>query len=59
MSKPSQLTISKKEMKAIMKEWRTTTNARKIAQKLNLPHRQVMLYLEQNHFASYSDGSYS
>ena len=59
MSRPSQLTVTKKDAKSIMKEWKVTKNARKIAQKLSLPHRQIMLYLETNHHASYSDGSYS
>jgi predicted enzyme involved in methoxymalonyl-ACP biosynthesis len=58
MSRPTQMTLKPKETKAIMKEWKVTKNARKIAEKLGLKRHQVMLFLETERLCSFSEGSY-
>jgi len=58
MSRPMQMTLKSKEVKAVMKEWKTTKNARKIAEKLGLPRHQVMFHLEMERLCSFSEGSY-
>lgn len=58
MSRPMQMTLKSKETKAVMKEWKTTKNARKIAEKLGLKRHQVMLFLEMERLCSFSEGSY-
>ena len=58
MAKPSSVTLTSKQQKAVMKEAKKTTNARKIADSLKLPRHQVMYFLETQGVASYSEGSY-
>ena len=58
MARPTQMTLKSKEQKAVMKEWKVTKNARKIAEKLGLRRHQVMLYLEMERLCSFSEGSY-
>ena len=59
MSRPKMITLKKVEQKTILKEWKTTKNARKIAEKLGLPRHQVMMFCESQHLCSFSESSYS
>jgi hypothetical protein len=59
MAKPVQVTLNKKIQKSVTRMFsKETTNARKIAEELGVPRHQVMLYLEEEGLARYSDGSY-
>jgi hypothetical protein len=58
MARPTQMTLKSKEQKAVMKEWKVTKNARKIANTLKLPRYQVMFFLEMERLCSFSEGSY-
>ena len=59
MSRPTQITLKAKEQKAVMKEWKSTKDARVIATKLGFPRRQVMHFLESQNLCSFSESSYS
>lgn len=59
MARPSTITLSKKDQKAVLSKFKSMTkNARLIAEILMLPRHQVMAFLEQQHLAIYSEGSY-
>ena len=59
MSRPTQITLKKAEQKSILKEWKVTKNARKIAEKMGLPRHQVMLFCESQNLCTFSESSYS
>ena len=65
MSKPKVMNLKKMDQKKVLgffngnKKRSPIRNARKIAEMTDLPHRQVMLFLEQERLTSYSDSSYS
>ena len=56
--RPSSITLTKKDQKSVLSRFKTTKNARAIAEDLNLPRHQVMAFLEHQSLASYSEGSY-
>lgn len=58
MARPTQITLKKMEQASIMRMTKKTSNARRIAEELNLPRYQVMAFLESKGIARYSDGSY-
>jgi len=58
MSKPQTVTLKKNEQKAVLREWKTTKNARKIAEKLGLPRHHVMYFMEMQNLCSFSESSY-
>ena len=58
MSKPTKINLKKAEQKAVLKEWKMCKNARKIAEKLNLPRHHVMFFCEQNNLCTFSESSY-
>jgi len=58
MSRPTQVTLKKAEKAQVMKEWKSTKNARKIAEKLGMKRHQVMAFLESQNLCSFSDSSY-
>jgi len=58
MSRPTTVTLTTKEQKEVLKEWKTTKNARKIAEKLKLPRAQVMIWCENQNLCKFSDSSY-
>ena len=58
MSKPMSVTLKKMEQKSVLKEWKVTKNARKIAEKLGLPRHHVMYFLETQNLCSFSESSY-
>jgi hypothetical protein len=58
MSRPEQIKLKKAEQKAVLKEWKTTKNARKIAEKLGFPRHHVMFFLETQNLCTFSESSY-
>ena len=58
MAKPKECSLKKKEQSAVMRDFKTIKNARKIAENLKLPRYQVMYLLESKGLASYSESSY-
>jgi len=60
MSKPKTLTLSKAQQKTVLKEFKKgVTNARAISDDKWIPHRQIMLFLEQEGLRTYAPGSYN
>ena len=53
MAKPTRVTLSSKEQKAVLKETKKTKNARAIADSLRLSRHQVMFFMEQQGMANY------
>ena len=58
MSKPTEITLKKREQNKILKAFKTTKDPRKIASSNDLPHRQVMFFLENQGLKTYADNSY-
>jgi hypothetical protein len=58
MSKPTSVTLRKADQKQVVKMWKTTKNARRIAEALGLPRHQVMYFLENQGVCRFSEGSY-
>jgi len=59
MAKPSQISLTSKEQKSVLSQFKTTKNARTIADSLDLPRYHVMAFLESKKLAKYSEGSYN
>jgi hypothetical protein len=60
MAKPKTLTLNKKQQNTVLKEFQKgNTNARAISNDKWLPHRQIMLLLEQEGLKTYAPGSYN
>jgi len=58
--RPSIITLTKKEQKQVLSQFKSgIKGARRIADMLGLPRYQVMRFLEDHDFASYSEGSYN
>ena len=57
--RPSSITLTKKEQKSVLSKFKTTKNARAIAEELKVPRHQVMAFLESQRLVSYSEGSYA
>lgn len=59
MSKPTSVTLSKKDQKAVLSAWKKGTHsARKISDDLHTPRHQTMFFLESQGLTSFSEGSY-
>ena len=58
MAKPTKVTLKKREQNKILKALKTKKDPRAIARSLNLPHRQIMLFLEQQGLKVYCKNSY-
>ena len=58
MAKPKTMTLKKREQNRVLKNFKTRNNPRKIASILGLPHRQIMLFLEQKGLKIYAKNSY-
>lgn len=58
MAKPQEVTLTKKDQQLVLREFKKTVNARKIAEENSLPRLQVMAFLENKGLRSYSDSSY-
>ena len=59
MAKPSSVTLSKKDQKSVLSMYKKESkSARSISDSLHLSRHQVMLFLESQGLATYSDGSY-
>ena len=58
MAKPTTITLSKKEQQLILREFKTTKNARKIADNNGLKRLHVMAFLEEKGLCSFSESSY-
>jgi len=59
MARPTRITLSSKEQKAVLSMFKKTANARAISEDLGLSRLQVMAFLESKKLAKYSDGSYN
>ena len=57
--RPSSITLSKKDQKSVLSKFKTTKNARTIAESLGVSRYQVMAFLERQGLVSYSEGSYA
>lgn len=64
MSQPTKVSLTKGQMKKVLSQFNGTKkrkgikNARKISQDLEIPHRQVMYFLEEEGLRYYAFGSY-
>ena len=58
MARPTRITLTSKEQKAVLSMLKKTTNARAISEDLGLSRLQVMAFLESKKLSKYSDGSY-
>jgi hypothetical protein len=58
MAKPTEVMLNQKQKKQVLSRFKQTVNARRIAEELELPRQQVMLFLETQGLRSYSKSSY-
>ena len=59
MAKPQEVTIPKRAQKSVLSMFKKTTkDARRISDELQLPRHQVMYFLETEGLKEYSEGSY-
>lgn len=58
MSKPTSIVLRKMDQRKVTKMWKTTKNARRIAETLGLPRHHVMYFLESQGLCRFSEGSY-
>ena len=58
MSKPTAVTLKKKDQKLILRAFKKTEGARTISEVTGLARRQVMLFLEEQGLKTYSLSSY-
>ena len=59
MSKPKEVTLSKKDQKSVLSAWKKgMRSARAISDTLHTSRHQTMLFLESQGLAHYSEGSY-